>query len=394
MLTKPQTGSSARIGPPDGFPAAPAADHAARLADPSRLKALKDADLLDTLPEEVFDRVTRLATRLLGVPVSLMSLVDTRRQFFKSQTGLEGEVAETRETPLSHSFCQYVVTEDRSLSVSDARVHPLLAGNGAVSDLSVIAYLGEPIHAPGGAVIGSLCAIDSMPHDWSDDDRATMRDLAAILENELRLREESRRSDLILGEMHHRIKNLFTVSSALLRASAREADDTTDLVQRFEGRLNALSRSHSMAVGTSDQTTAPEFTGIQLAHLVDHALAPFASGPGVAVQAGGPEVFVTSNSVTYLALTLHELATNALKYGGLRDDDGKVHIRWERDEDSGNIIIDWTEICDLPDAEAETGFGSGLLENAIRFGLSGEFDRNLRSDGIRYKITLPATVAV
>ncbi len=100
--------------------------------------------LLDTLPEEAFDRLTRLSARLLAVPIALVSLVDDHRQFFKSACGLPEPWATLRETPLSHSFCQHVVASKAPLVVDDARLHAQLRHNPAVIDLNVIGYLGVP----------------------------------------------------------------------------------------------------------------------------------------------------------------------------------------------------------------------------------------------------------
>lgn len=100
----------------------------------ARIAALHDLGLLDTEAEEEFDRYTRLATELLGVPVSLVSLVDADRQFFKSQTGLMGEFADAGQAPLSHSFCQHAVASKEPLIVSDAREHPLVGDNLAVRE--------------------------------------------------------------------------------------------------------------------------------------------------------------------------------------------------------------------------------------------------------------------
>ena len=106
------------------------------LVSPARLDALLRLGLLDTPPEESFDRLTRLAARLLSAPVALVSLVDDHRQFFKSAFGLPQPWATVRETPLSHSFCQHVVSEGKPLIVEDARAHPLVCGNPAVTDLN------------------------------------------------------------------------------------------------------------------------------------------------------------------------------------------------------------------------------------------------------------------
>src|SRR5688500_10727693 len=129
------------------------------LGDPDRLGALYRTGLLDSAAEPGFDRLTRLAARVLRAPISLVSLVDDHRQFFKSAEGLEDGL---RETPLSHSFCQYVVTTGKPLVVEDATEDPLLADNLAISELHVRAYAGVPLTAPSGAVIGSFCVIDTV----------------------------------------------------------------------------------------------------------------------------------------------------------------------------------------------------------------------------------------
>lgn len=154
------------------------------------ISAPSDGRLLDTPPEETFDRVTRVVGRLLNVPVALFSIVDTSRQFFKSAYGLPEPLASRRETPLSHSMCQYVVRTGEPLIAGDTQAEPLLAGHPAISDLNVQAYLGVPVRDAQGQVFASLCAIDYKKRDWREDDLATMRDLAAMVESELKLRSE------------------------------------------------------------------------------------------------------------------------------------------------------------------------------------------------------------
>ena len=130
------------------------------LNNPVRLKALHSTRLLDTPYEQTFDRITDLVRRLLNVPIALISLVENNRQFFKSQYGLPSAVAEMRQTPLSHSFCKFVVQNRGGLSIDDAATHRLTRDNNAVHDLGVKAYLGSPLWSD-GQVIGSLCAIDN-----------------------------------------------------------------------------------------------------------------------------------------------------------------------------------------------------------------------------------------
>jgi hypothetical protein len=119
------------------------------IADPQRLAALQAAGLFDAPPVEDFDRVTRMAAELLGVPVVLVSLVDSERQFFLSRAGFGAP--DVRETPLSHSFCQYVVATEEPLVIADARVIPWLRENGAIADLGIVAYAGYPLHPTTGS---------------------------------------------------------------------------------------------------------------------------------------------------------------------------------------------------------------------------------------------------
>lgn len=160
------------------------------LRDPERLAALHDLALLDTAPEETFDRYTRLLRNLLQVPVALISFVDEDRQFFKSYQGLGEPWASQQQTPLSHSFCQYVVALRQPLIVMDARANPLLCNNLAIPDLEVIAYAGMPLITRAGHALGSLCAIDSEPREWQEGELGTLRDLAAALMSEIELRYE------------------------------------------------------------------------------------------------------------------------------------------------------------------------------------------------------------
>ena len=158
------------------------------ILDGARLAALRDLGVLDTKPEEDFDRFTRLATELLGVPVSLVSLVDSGRQFFKSEHGLSGELAQSRQTPLSHSFCQYAVDSKQPFVVTDAREHPLVADNLAIRDLDVIAYAGIPLVLADGNAVGTMCAVDERPRSWSEREITILKDLAAAVQSQLELR--------------------------------------------------------------------------------------------------------------------------------------------------------------------------------------------------------------
>jgi PAS domain S-box-containing protein len=153
-----------------------------------RLAAVARTALLDTPPEEAFDRLTRMAARLLGAPVALITLVTDDRQFFKSATGLPEPWASRRSAPLSHSFCRQVVLSGEPLIVEDTRRHPLLRSNPAVREFGWIAYAGVPLVSRDGFVLGSFSVVDGMPRLWSERDRALLQDLAACAASEIELR--------------------------------------------------------------------------------------------------------------------------------------------------------------------------------------------------------------
>lgn len=158
------------------------------LGDPSRLAALRRYRVLDTPVEQSFDRLTRMAANLLRAPISLISLVDEERQFFKSQCGLPEPWASLRETQLTHSFCQHVVIGREPLVIEDARHHPLVHDNLAIRDLGVIAYLGIPLITAAGYELGSLCVIDTAPRCWQREEITLLIDLAASAVTEIELR--------------------------------------------------------------------------------------------------------------------------------------------------------------------------------------------------------------
>ena len=178
-------------------PPAPTADDPARplpgVRDASRLAALAATGLMDSDAEASFDRFTSLATQAFGFPVALVSLVDGERQFFKSAVGLPEPWASRRETPLSHSFCQHVVSTGAPLVVPDASKHPLLRHNLAVRDLGVAAYAGMPLTTSDGHTLGAFCVVSGEPHAWTNEELATLRQLAAAVMTEVELRRAVRR---------------------------------------------------------------------------------------------------------------------------------------------------------------------------------------------------------
>ena len=160
-------------------------DGFAPLTDPARLSAVRRRVLPDASSNQEFDRLTRLANRALGAPIVLVSLVETDHQVLAGCHGLPEPWATSRQTPLSYSFCQHVVSSGEPLLVADARSHPLFRDNRAVTELGVRAYAGVPLISSDGHVLGAFCSLDTRPRHWAPEEVATLHDLAAVAMAEL-----------------------------------------------------------------------------------------------------------------------------------------------------------------------------------------------------------------
>ena len=155
-----------------------------------RLNRLKLYRILDTPPEEAFDRVTRIVAETLDVPIALISLIDGERQWFKSKHGLDATC-----TSRDAAFCAHTILSDGLLEIEDARLDRRFSGNPmVVDDPAIRFYAGAPLRAPGGLNIGTLCALDRKPRKLADKQRQLLSDLADIVIDELELRAALRRA--------------------------------------------------------------------------------------------------------------------------------------------------------------------------------------------------------
>jgi sigma-B regulation protein RsbU (phosphoserine phosphatase) len=150
-----------------------------------RLEDLRSLKLLDTAPEVRFDRITQLAAKYFHVPTAYVALIDSERQWFKSRVGLC-----PTETARNMSFCQYTIHRDEPLIIPDARVHPIGKNHPyVVGEPHVKFYAGVPLSGPHGHKIGTFCLVDTEPHKFGDDDVASLRAFAALVEREINLSE-------------------------------------------------------------------------------------------------------------------------------------------------------------------------------------------------------------
>ncbi|MEO6623377.1 MAG: sensor domain-containing diguanylate cyclase [Burkholderiaceae bacterium] len=181
-----------------------------KLADPKRLDALRRIALLDTPREECFDRLTRLAAKLTGVPATFVSLVDQNRDFYKSAFGFGEPLASVRQLE-GRTFCHYAIAAEEPLVIDDVTKELVFRDVPTVQSLGVRAYVGIPLVTENGEVVGSFCAIDFQPKEWTERDIDILSDLARSTMREIELRrviQESESTNLRLVEQMEKVKEL------------------------------------------------------------------------------------------------------------------------------------------------------------------------------------------
>src|SRR3569832_1210567 len=172
-----------------------------------RLNALESYNILDTLPEKEYDAITRLASYICKVPMSLITFIDLERQWFKSNVGMDGT-----ETLRSDAFCDHTIMSYDILEIKDTLKSDVFRDNAYVqNEPHVHFYAGAPLIDPNGHRLGSLCVIDQVPRELTDDQRDALRILASEVMAQLVLRKEKQQVQESLIK-HEEFYNLFNNS--------------------------------------------------------------------------------------------------------------------------------------------------------------------------------------
>lgn len=190
------------------------------------------------------------------------------------------------------------------------------------------------------------------------------------------------REFLLAREVDHRAKNLLAVVQSVVQLT--RADTAEELKDAVIGRIQSLARAHALL---SDS----RWEGVDLAQLVREELAPFR---GRQARYDGPAISLRPAAAQSLALVLHELATNAAKYGALSTPDGHLDVSWQVDGAPASLVIDWDESgASTAGAPGRSGFGSRIIQTSLERQLRGRLDQDWRPDGLRCRLEIPLAVA-
>jgi phosphoserine phosphatase RsbU/P len=206
--------------------------------DPVRLAAVRRTELLDTGPEEAFDRLTRLAATLLGTPYAFVTVVDDTRSFWKSSVVVGAAESTHRQNPVEESFCQYVIGTGRELIVADVAADSRARGNPSIDLMGVAAWAAFPIRSPDGLVLGTFCVVDTVPRDWTPHDLEVLETVSYAAAGEIALR--------VAATEAKEATRRATSANALAQAATRRAEAAAGDAHR--ATLQALEAAEEAAM--------------------------------------------------------------------------------------------------------------------------------------------------
>ncbi len=193
------------------------------------------------------------------------------------------------------------------------------------------------------------------------------------------------RQQMLVRELDHRVKNVLASVAAVARRTRQDSGSMDEFLQVFDGRIQSMANAHGLL-------TRGHWQGVSLADLVRRELAPCA-GKGSA-SVGGPEVLLSPEATQSVAIVLHELVTNASKYGALATKHGRVSVRWDwqLDSQAGRLLVEWVETGGWPVIPpGHTGYGTDAIRNLIPYELGGVVDLAFDAAGVRCRIELPSS---
>jgi PAS domain S-box-containing protein len=223
------------------------------------------------------------------------------------------------------------------------------------------------------------------------DDAGRVVGISSIVSDIGERKAREKQIEFLMRELSHRSKNLLAVVQAIAGQTARYSDDLEEFQTRFSQRLHAMARAQDLLV-------ARNWEGAQLTELVRSQLAPFTEDVSTRIEMSGPELDLRPDAVHNLTLALHELATNAAKYGALSVPDGRVAVDWEvagGEPDDLRFRMSWREHSGPPVRPPDRkGFGHVVIADMVGSALRGHVQLLFESSGVRWKLDVPAASVI
>ncbi|WP_262266001.1 GAF domain-containing protein [Microvirga yunnanensis] len=350
-----------------------------------------------TLYEQVLDAM-RVIMRSQGASMQILE-PDTGTLKLLAWRGFHPDAAAfwDRVDANSASTCGEALRTGRRILVSDVETCAFMAGTedlAAYRLSNLRAVQSTPLRSRTGRALGMVSTHWRAPHEPSEDDFSHFdvltrqaADLIERAQTEASLRESERQARLLLAELQHRVRNTLAVIRSIAHQTAETSETVEDYAMHLEGRIDAFARVQ--AAVTRDPSA-----GIDLAALVAEELLTCAAREGKQFSLTGPKVRLQPKAAETVGLAIHELATNAVKYGALASPKGHVMVAWCLEDREGDqrLKIEWTEtgvpIVSL--APRRGGFGTELLTQTLPYQLRGAATLTFKPGGLECIMELPA----
>jgi two-component sensor histidine kinase len=373
-------------------------------AEPARLAAVRRYDILDTPPDGSFDAITAMAAELFETPISIISLVDHDRIWFKSAHGLPG-VPQIDRGP---GLCASAIMNEEPWHLADASTDPRSLANPLVAgDFGLRFYLGVPLRTHDGFNLGTLCVIAKEPRTVSEGQIAHLKRLASLVMDQMELRLAARsavqtlsqtlaekesaleRADMMTKEIEHRVMNSLQMISGLLSLQSRAQNDVAAREQLAiaAGRISAVAQVHRhIYVGGTEPVSD---VGDYLDYLCTDLVSALALPRPIRVDAASTTL--GTEKIAALGLIVNELVTNAAKHGG-----GEILVGFACENAICTLTVEdnGRGFAEDYDPAQSSGLGMRIISaQAQQLGGSLAISRGTNGRGARFTIAFPRTAA-
>jgi two-component sensor histidine kinase len=349
-------------------------------------------------PEQMLPRFVDLAMELTGgVSAGLSLLEELPAPAVFRWRYLRGVLApfENATTPRNYSPCGITLDQNGPvLSLHPERFYDWIAD----ANIEVPEVLLVPLYLDGAEPMGTLWIVSAREGHFGSDDARIATELASfvgmalkMLRTEQRLQAALAEQEMLTKEMNHRVKNLFAVSESMVRMTMRSEATKEEMGKSLIGRFHALASAHAMIRRSFSPEGAPP-KALDLGEMVRTIVEPherFLKGGRSRFEVQGPSVVCGEHALNGAALMFHELATNAVKYGALATDAGRISITWAATD--SELVFDWRE-SGGPGITGEpqmAGFGSKLLNDTIKHQFGGSLDHSWHPEGLKVRVSIP-----
>jgi two-component system CheB/CheR fusion protein len=331
---------------------------------------------IDELTQDLKNRVQSLETLIDLVPIGVLIMEDARsgtirvNRYGARLLGEEDGGDALRPIGANLRFFQ----GDRDLKTEDQPLHKAIRSGEPVTESEAVL-----VRRDGGLIDVLISAIPLLTEG------GTARGcIAAIVDISQRKHGEAQQQ-VLLHELQHRVKNIITTVGALATRMLKGTPSLEDFSVAFRGRLSAMAKTHELL-------TASNWQGAGLRPLIDATVRSYSSHDGRNISVSGPDLMLGPSAASTLGLVLYELATNAVKYGALKERGGRVDISWRltKLDGSEDVSFEWSESGGAQiSTNVKEGFGSGFIRRSVEYELTGKVDLDFQPGGLRCRILFP-----